>query len=306
MPYFLTSFTISSPLERLGEAYLTIMNLKQQTFITEFLRHRSAYTAYCLAYHVKDETKYDSIMSAANRLLNDPKVGGVIDSVLKGIRHEVEQEIRAELKADLLTVQRKREILAKIATGEFYAVHNYKGKDCSMCTQHVWPTINQVLKAVDLDNKMAGLYSVDKRQFTVDKPFTAPAFKADVLLQVDKFIQSAVLTVEQTEKSRESQQNTTIPPLKEVPKAEDVHSRSTENTSKPQQIPTNKLETPLLTKEGTMTNNEACLSLGEVDSHRTENASKPQQITTKAPLGIGVKSDAPAKQGHHKYIDYNT
>jgi hypothetical protein len=135
------------------------MNFKQQTFITEYLRHNSAYTAYCLAYNPKDASKYDSIMSAANRLLNDPEVGGVIDSILSGIRHDVEQEIREKLRTDLLSTQRKREILAKIATGEMYAVQVYKGKDCNQCTQHVMPTINQMLKAIDLDNRMVGLYA---------------------------------------------------------------------------------------------------------------------------------------------------
>ncbi len=47
-----------------------------------------------------------------------------------------------------------------------YAIQNYKGKDCNQCTQMVRPTINQMLKAIDLDSKLAGHYSV--RQFTVD------------------------------------------------------------------------------------------------------------------------------------------
>ena len=51
------------------------MNLKQQLFITEYLRHRDAYIAYCEAYQPKDRTKYNSIMSAANRLLNSDEVG---------------------------------------------------------------------------------------------------------------------------------------------------------------------------------------------------------------------------------------
>lgn len=172
------------------------MNFKQQSFITEYLRHRSAYTAYCRAYHVQDETKYDSIMSAANRLLNDPEVGGVIRSVLEGIRHDVEQEIRAELKTDLLTVQRKREILAKIATGEMYAVQVYKGKDCSQCTQHVWPTINQMLKAIDLDNKMAGLYAAGNY-----KPQIANVPPAEVVQQVDKLITSMNISIDEPQLS---------------------------------------------------------------------------------------------------------
>lgn len=136
------------------------MNFKHQSFITEYLRHRNAYTAYCLAYNVQDESNYDSIMSAANRLLNRPDVNSIITSVLENIRREVEEEIRTELKTELLTIQHKRELLAKIATGQTYAVQHYKGKDCSQCTQMVTPTINQMLRAIDLDNKMAGHYPI--------------------------------------------------------------------------------------------------------------------------------------------------
>lgn len=138
------------------------MNLKHQAFITEYLRHRDAYTAYCFAYNVQDCSKYETIMSAANRLMNREDVGGTIKSILEGIRSDVEQEIRAELKTELLTVQRKRELLAKIATGEMYVMQYYKGKDCNHCSQHVAPTINQMLKAIDLDSRLAGHYPETK------------------------------------------------------------------------------------------------------------------------------------------------
>lgn len=146
------------------------MNINQHKFITEYLRHRSAYTAYCIAYQIQDETQYDSIMRAAQQLLDNPDVGGVIRSVMEGIRYEAEQEIRAELKTDVLTVQRKREILARIANGDMYVAQNYKGKDCTQCTQMVTPTINQMLKAIDLDNKMAGHYPGNSRQLTPYPP----------------------------------------------------------------------------------------------------------------------------------------
>src|SRR5690606_14700777 len=102
----------------------------------------------------------------AYQLMGDPEVGGVIRSVLDGVRHDVEQELRAKQKTELLTVQSKRELLARIARGELTAVQHYKGKDCNHCTQMVLPTINQMLKAIDLDNKLAGHYSVDSLHLT--------------------------------------------------------------------------------------------------------------------------------------------
>ena len=53
-----------------------------------------------------------------------------------------------------------------------YAVQNYKGKDCNQCTQMVRPTINQMLKAIDLDSKLAGHYTV--KQSADNHQFTAP------------------------------------------------------------------------------------------------------------------------------------
>jgi hypothetical protein len=144
------------------------MDNNKLNFITTYLRHRSVYTAYCIAYNVEDQRQYESIMSAGQQLMDDPEVGGLIRSVLEHVHYEVEQEIRAQQKTELLTIQRKRELLANIATGEMYAIQNYKGKDCNQCTQMVRPSINQMLKAIDLDSKLAGHYSVDKRQATVD------------------------------------------------------------------------------------------------------------------------------------------
>lgn len=181
------------------------MNINQHKFITEYLRHRSAYTAYCIAYKVEDETQYENIMREAHHLLDDPDVGGVIRSVLEGARYEAEQQVRAEMKIDVLTIQRKREILARIANGEMYIAQNYKGKDCTQCTQMVTPTINQMLKAIDLDNKMAGHYSINKektQQFTTNREVPLLA-KEGTLESASRHEPTGVVD------SREGQQNTT-------------------------------------------------------------------------------------------------
>ncbi len=148
------------------------MDNNQLNFIATYLRHRSVYTAYCIAYNVEDQRQYESIMAAANQLMDDPEVGGLIRSVLEHVHYEVQQEIRAEQKQELLTVQRKRELPARIATGEISVMQHYKGKDCNQCTQMVQPTINQMIRAIDLDSKLAGHYPT--KQTAVDRQFTAP------------------------------------------------------------------------------------------------------------------------------------
>ena len=166
-------FSLPSPgpcLQEAGRGLNPFYHGQQQAeFLLPLTCATAAHTpAYCIAYNVEDESQYESIMAAAQQLMDAPEVGGAIRSVLEHVQYEVEQEIRAQQKTELLTVQRKRELLANIATGEMYAIQNYKGKDCNQCTQMVRPTINQMLKAIDLDSKLAGHYSVDKRALTVD------------------------------------------------------------------------------------------------------------------------------------------
>ncbi len=232
------------------------MNIEQHNFITEYLRHNSTYTAYCLAYKPEDASQYESIMCAAQQLMDDHEVGGVIRSVLDGVRHDVEQEIRAQQKTELLTIQRKRELLANVATGEMYAIQNYKGKDCNQCTQMVRPTINQMLKAIDLDSKLAGHYSA--RQATVDS------------LQLTK-----------SENTSETQQNATMEqsPLPGRGLGE-AYPQNTENTAMLQQNATTQLSPagrgarrqPVPQSEG-----------GVDHSHWTENTPATQQNTTILP-----------------------
>lgn len=140
------------------------MNLKQQRFITEMLRHGDKVVAYKIAYQ-SDSASYTTLESAANRLLKNPEVAAAIQSTVDRIRHEVEEELKAEMRRELLSVQRKREILARIAEGDVYIEQTFKGKGCQTCTQMAKPTINQMLKAIDIDNRMAGDYK-DKRAVT--------------------------------------------------------------------------------------------------------------------------------------------
>jgi hypothetical protein len=210
------------------------MNIEQHNFITQYLRHSSAYTAYCIAYNVEDQSQYESIMSAAQQLMDDPDVGGVIRSVLDGVRHDVEQEVRAKQKTELLTVQSKRELLARIARGELTAVQHYKGKDCNHCTQMVLPTINQMLKAIDLDSKLAGHYSVDKRQSTVDNSqLTMDSTQMECNTRKDNNLSRPFRGI-----GGNPQQNATTrlsPAGGGVRRTGVEHSRSTENMSETQQ-----------------------------------------------------------------------
>ncbi len=234
------------------------MNIEKHSFITEYLRHNSPYTAYCLAYKPEDASQYESIMTAAQQLMDAPEVGGVIRSVLEGVRHDVEQEIRAQQKTQLLTMQCKRELLARIARGELTAVQHYKGKDCNHCTQMVLPTINQMLKAIDLDSKLAGHYSVDKRHHP--EP-------------------SRQVTVDNKMENNGQEHNNLSLPFRGI-------------GGNPQQNATNNTHcSPPYEGGENYEQRTAVCNSGEVNSQRTENTPESQQNATihLSPAGGGVR-----------------
>ena len=142
------------------------MNLKQYRFVTEYLKWGDPAHAYKLAYNCKSNN-YRSMESAANRLLNNPEISTAIEEAEARLRSEAEQEVKQRITAELLTVQRKREILARIAESNVYIEQQYKGKDCKTCTQMVKPSINQMLKAIDLDSRLAGDYPTPKQMTVV-------------------------------------------------------------------------------------------------------------------------------------------
>lgn len=142
------------------------MNLKQYRFVTEYLKWGDPAHAYKLAYNCKSNN-YRSMESAANRLLNNPEIATAIEEAEARLRSEAEQEVKQRITAELLTVQRKREILARIAESNVYIEQQYKGKDCKTCTQMVKPSINQMLKAIDLDSRLAGDYPTPKQMTVV-------------------------------------------------------------------------------------------------------------------------------------------
>ncbi len=133
------------------------MNTKQQKFVTEYLKWGIPVLAYANAYN-KPDPNGRAIESAANRLMRHPEVKQAIHDAEDRIRHQVEREIADRQALDVFTIEQKRHLLKQIATGAMLVEQHYKGKDCRQCTQFVRPTINQMLRAIDLDNRMSAHY----------------------------------------------------------------------------------------------------------------------------------------------------
>ena len=208
------------------------MNTRQQKFVTEYLQWGIPCLAYANAYN-KPNPNGRAIESAANRLLRNPEVQQAIHDAEDRIRHQVEREIADRQALDVFTIEQKRHLLKQIATGDILVEQRYKTGDCRHCTQFIRPTINQMLRAIDLDNRMAAHYPP---------------------------------------------QQIKIPPLKEVPcehRAEDVHSRSTDNTTPEQHFATtdNKTEN---------TNHETRLPLKGIGGQPAPDTREQQPNTTTA------------------------
>lgn len=133
------------------------MNIKQHKFVTEYLRNGNAMVAYWRAYNVKDPNGR-AAESAANRLLRHPEIKAAIDESQSRIRNEVEREVAARRVEEVFSIEEKRVLLKKIATGQMMVEQYYKGKDCNMCTQYVRPSIWHVLSAIKEDSRLAGHY----------------------------------------------------------------------------------------------------------------------------------------------------
>jgi phage terminase small subunit len=133
------------------------MNRKQQAFVCEMLRHGNKAEAYRAAYKPQSDNPR-SIESASNRLMKTPEVAEAIRSVQQRIYAEVQEELKARMLHEALTMQRKREILAQIAEGQWIMQpppDSIEGKPTAVLI----PTLKERLKTIDMDNRMTGAYT---------------------------------------------------------------------------------------------------------------------------------------------------
>ncbi|WP_276132473.1 terminase small subunit [Polluticoccus soli] len=141
------------------------MNLNQHAFVCELLRHGNKCEAYKTAYNPQTENPR-SIESAANRLMKDPEVTAAIAEAQERILEEARQVLKEKYIAELLTVQRKRELLAQIAEGKWMEQpppDHIEGQR----TPVMVPTIKERLKAIDMDNRMDGSYQAAARSVEI-------------------------------------------------------------------------------------------------------------------------------------------
>lgn len=154
------------------------------------VRHGDRVKAYKAAYPKATD---ESARVKSYTLLQNVTISNFIKEEADKIRsiatQEAITELKEEIKAEVLSAAQKREFLLKIVIGEYKnevkkPVFNPATKKFEIVTVHEPSGDIARMKAIDLDNKMAGDYAPDKAQVdhTVNTPFSDT--------QVDKILQT--------------------------------------------------------------------------------------------------------------------
>ncbi len=173
--------------------------MNQHAFVCALLRHGNKSEAYKTAYQPKNENPR-SIESAANRLMQNPEVSAAIAEAQERMLEKARQVLKEKYVAELLTVQRKRELLAQIAEGKWMEQpppDHIEGQRVPVMV----PTLKERLKAIDMDNRMDGSYRVATKSQTTE-PGGQPS------------AQNEMQDTQPAGKTGKTQQNTTKQPLK--------------------------------------------------------------------------------------------
>jgi hypothetical protein len=125
------------------------------------LRHGDKKKAYRAAYDSANQNER-SIESAANRLMQNQEVADAIEDAENRMYAEAMQELKEHYVTQLLSVQRKRELLAQIAEGNWIEQappDHITGHPIAVMV----PTLKDRLKAIDMDNRMDGSYKASAK-----------------------------------------------------------------------------------------------------------------------------------------------
>jgi hypothetical protein len=118
------------------------MNHKQQIFIMRYAATGDKIASYKQAYNSKSENQH-AIDSAANRLLRKPEIREALLLMKREQFSRAEEQLQKDLQSELLDLQEKRSILAEVATASERVGQG---------------TIYTRLRAIDIDNRIMGLY----------------------------------------------------------------------------------------------------------------------------------------------------
>lgn len=134
------------------------MTKEQEHFIKEMLEHGDKTRAYIAAYHGINP-KY--ACGSAYRLLKRPHIQDALKDLDTHALKKAEQD--TGFKFILFTYAEKRDLLRRIALGETLVIKRQM-KNGEWKTKELIPSFADRLRAIDIDNRMAGEYAPDKLQ----------------------------------------------------------------------------------------------------------------------------------------------
>lgn len=143
-----------------------------QVFIDEMIKHGDQVKAYKVAYpKASDEAaRVNSYKLLQNATIQSAVKKGA-DKIRSLAENKAVEELKDEIKANVLSALQKRELLLKIATGAIEIPTKRPAWDSEQRKYVMVPVIDvpdfgERMKAIDLDNKMAGDFAADKKDIT--------------------------------------------------------------------------------------------------------------------------------------------
>lgn len=134
------------------------MKPEHKIFADAIINGTSEKDAYKLAYPSATEK---SCLDRGRKLSNNVEIATYVGRIQSKIQNKVENKLSDtlsnEIVTELLTVAKKREILSKIANGDLL-VEKAVGTKLGIEIVKAKPDAMDIMKAIDLDNKMCGIY----------------------------------------------------------------------------------------------------------------------------------------------------
>lgn len=126
------------------------LNKQQEEFVQYLVRGMTQREAYKKAYNAK--YKDTSIDNRASQLFNKPMVKERYNQLMK----EVQKKLK---KKTVMTVRKRMEFLSEIVYGDQKEMINFKTKGKKIIPISKEADLNTKIKAVDVLNKMDGIYT---------------------------------------------------------------------------------------------------------------------------------------------------
>ncbi len=163
---------------------MAILKKEWRVFVTEMNKTGDKTESYLKAFP-KCKSR-ESARVSATKLLQNATVNSLLKAlpaIQKAAREKAVEELKDEIKFDALSVSEKREVLKKIALGELPIEDHFIKKDGTVSKYNRKPNAIERIRAIEIDNRMAGDDAPQMHKVDVVNNFTN-IYKRALLLKV--------------------------------------------------------------------------------------------------------------------------